>query len=198
LDVVLYVFRHIFDTDFEENVIRKLAALLSEIEDYREFSEFWNWAFRYACEARHGDKEKLVAAITGATENIRDERVKMAAMTIAEQFRQEGRNEGRNEGINEGRNEGIKIGMEEGMLIGMEEGEKKTLFRLLKKRFGNISPIIEEKLKFSKKDILDRFTDSIFDFRDLSDAEKWWELNDTQIRPQRSGVSRMGYGDGRA
>jgi predicted transposase/invertase (TIGR01784 family) len=156
LNAVLYVFRHIFDEDFEQNIVRKLAEILSKIEDYREFTEFWNWAFRYACEARYDNKEKIVAAITEATENIEDGRVQMAAMTIAEQFRQEGK----------------KLGIS---LI---------LLKQLKKRFGNVSPVIEQKLKLSDFKILDRFGESIFDFKDLSDVEKWWEIHDRKARVQ--------------
>jgi predicted transposase YdaD len=158
LNAVVYLFRHIFDDDFGEDKVGKLVMLLSAIQDYRKFYEFWNWAFRYACEARRDDKDRLLAAITGVTGNTGDGRVKMAAMTIADQFRQEGWKEGRQEG--------------------RQEGWKEALLKMLKKRFGKISPFLEEKLKLSGQDILDKFTDLIFEFTDLSDAEKWWELHD--------------------
>ncbi len=74
----------------------------------------------------------------------------MAAMTVADQFRQEGR----------------------------QVGISLILLKQVKKRFGNISPFLEQKLKKSEADMLDRFGESIFDFESLSDVEKWWELYD--------------------
>ena len=75
-------------------------------------------------------------------------------MTVAEQIRQRGITEG------EGRGR-IKTG---GIML-----------RLVKRRFGSISPLLEQKLMQSDFDVLDRFGESIFDFRNLKDAEKWWD-----------------------
>ncbi len=47
--------------------------------------------------------------------------------------------------------------------------------RLLNKRFGGISPALEKRLKDSRADLLDRFGESILDFQDLKDAERWWD-----------------------
>ncbi len=69
------------------------------------------------------------------------------AMTIAERLRQEGRVEGR----------------------------MALIQRLLNKRFGGISPALEKRLKDSRADLLDRFGESILDFQDLKDAERWWD-----------------------
>ena len=76
-------------------------------------------------------------------------------MTIAERLRQEGRQEGR--------------------LEGFQSGQSQLILKLLKKRFGYLSPALEKKLNESGVDILDRFCESIFDFESLEDAEKWWE-----------------------
>ena len=80
-------------------------------------------------------------------------------MTIAERIKQEGRTEGKLEGKLEGRMEGRMV----------------LIHKLLNKRFGKISPTLEEKLQNSKLDILDKFGESLFDFNDLKDAENWWE-----------------------
>ncbi len=45
-----------------------------------------------------------------------------------------------------------------------------------KKRFGNISSFLEQKLGQSDSEKLDKFGESIFDFKDLNDAEQWWEM----------------------
>ncbi len=49
------------------------------------------------------------------------------------------------------------------------------LMKQVKNRFGNISAAIERKLGESDVDILDKFGESIFDFKDLNDAERWLE-----------------------
>ncbi len=73
------------------------------------------------------------------------------AMTTAEQIRQKGKKEGRIEALSS------------------------MLIKLVKKRFGNISSFLEQKLGQSDSEKLDKFGESIFDFKDLNDAERWWE-----------------------
>ena len=72
-------------------------------------------------------------------------------MTIAERLKQEGRIEGK------------------------LEGRMVLIQKLLNKRFGKISPALEKQLRNSKIDNLDKFGESLFDFKDLKDAENWWE-----------------------
>ncbi len=74
-------------------------------------------------------------------------------MTIAEQIRQRGREEGRQDGISF------------------------ILIKQLKMRFGDVPPTLEQNLGESEPEVLGEFGDSIFDFKDLSDAEKWWEVH---------------------
>jgi predicted transposase/invertase (TIGR01784 family) len=69
------------------------------------------------------------------------------AMTIAERIKQEGRVEGRM------------------MLIRKQ----------LNKRFGEMSPDLEKKLKDSELDLLDQFGEALFDFNNLKEAERWWD-----------------------
>ncbi len=56
-----------------------------------------------------------------------------------------------------------------------QEGRVVLIQRQLNRRFGGISPALQKKLKDSKPDLLDRFGESIFDFKDLKDAERWWD-----------------------
>ncbi len=62
---------------------------------------------------------------------------------------------------------------------GVEKGRLETaislLLKLTKKRFGKASLILEKKLEQSDLDTLDRFGDSFFDFKNIEDAEKWWD-----------------------
>ncbi len=84
-------------------------------------------------------------------------------MTIAEQLRQQGIEKG------------VEIGVEKGVGIGVEKGKLTLLLELLEQRFGNVSPIIEKRLRQSDKDTFKKFGASMFDFNDLKDAEKWWD-----------------------
>ena len=76
-----------------------------------------------------------------------NKKARRMAMTIAERFRQEG----------------IAIGR-----IGLIQKQ-------LSKRFGGVSPMLEKKLRNSDMNALDKFAESIFDFKNLNDAERWWE-----------------------
>lgn len=80
-------------------------------------------------------------------EVLGNEDARRMAMTIAERLRQEG----------------------------MGIGRFELLQKLLNKRFGYLPPVIERKLSESGMDDLDRFGESIFEFKTLEDAEKWWE-----------------------
>lgn len=81
---------------------------------------------------------------------LNNENARRLAMTIAERMRQEGVNEVRDK---------MRI----------------LLSKQVAKRFGRISPKLEERPRQSDFDILDQFGESIFDFKDLKDAESWWE-----------------------
>ena len=85
-----------------------------------------------------------------------DEKVTEVAMTAADQMRQEGAREAT-----------MKATMKTGGI----------LVKQISKRFGNVSLYLKQNLMNSDLDTLDRFGESIFDFKDLKDAERWWELH---------------------
>ncbi len=58
------------------------------------------------------------------------------------------------------------------------EGISLLLFGQMQERFGTVSRQIEQRLGKSDAGTLDRFGRAIFRFRDLKDAEKWWEDNE--------------------
>ncbi len=155
LRVVLYLFKHIFDDDFEA-MFRKTMDLLVAIEDQTIYLEFLEWVLRYTYHARNDSREDIEKVIDEETERIADERIRRHAMTIAEQYKEVGREEGREEG---------RI-----------EGAAATLINLLHVRFGDISKALENKLGESDGDRLKEFGRSMFDFKDLNDAENWWGM----------------------
>ncbi|CAN2044326.1 DUF4351 [Candidatus Magnetomoraceae bacterium gMMP-1] len=57
---------------------------------------------------------------------------------------------------------------------GEKSGKSSILVTQLIKRFGKISPSLEKGLKASDVEVLDKLGESIFDFKALSDVEKWW------------------------
>jgi hypothetical protein len=154
LAVVLHLFKHIFDEIFG-NVFRGTADRVIEIDDQKMFSEILEWAVTYFLHARNEDADELIDVISQQAEKFGDERIRRVVMTAAEQLRQKG----------------IKQGIEKGIGI----GRSALILKLLKKRFGKLSPAIEQKLNESRVEVLDRFGESIFDFKDLKDAEKWWD-----------------------
>lgn len=154
LGVVLYLMKHIFDDDYGERFV-EAAKYLGKIDDQKVQLEFLEWMLRYTYQARD-DREEYIDRGLDALENENGRRM---AVTIAERLRQEGRLEGRLEGKLEGR----------------KEGRDELILKLLKKRFGHLSPAIKRKLSESGVDVLDRFGESIFDFESLEDAERWWE-----------------------
>ena len=154
LGVVLYLMKHIFDENFGEH-IESAIEYLGKIYSQETQLEFLEWMLRYAYHAREDD---LGENIDRGLNALGDENARRMAMTIAERLRQEGREEG----VQEGFQKGIGFGRE-------------LILKLLKKRFGYLSPALERKLNESGVDVLDRFGESIFEFESLEDAEKWWE-----------------------
>ncbi len=69
----------------------------------------------------------------------------------------------------------IEKGWKKGREEGWEEGKTALILSLIQKRFGQTSSVIEQKLRKSNPEILDQFGLSILDFKDLEDAEKWWD-----------------------
>ncbi len=149
LHVVLNLMKHIYDDDFSD-ILHRAMDILLKIKDETIFLEFLEWILRYAFHARNEEDENLKGIIDREAEKLGDERIRRSAMTIAERLRQQG----------------------------LDEGKLKTisiLLKLTKKRFGSVSPVLEEHLKQSDFDMLDKFGESIFDFNDIKDAEKWWD-----------------------
>ena len=97
--------------------------------------------------AYHAREDDLDTHIDRGLNALDNENARRTAMTIAERLRQEG----------------------------FHNGQSQLILKLLKKRFGYLSPTLEKKLNESGVDVLDRFGESIFDFESLEDAEKWWE-----------------------
>ena len=149
LHVVLNLFKHIYDDDFGD-ILSQSITLLRKIDDKTIYFDFMEWVLRYTINARDENFEELKQVIDREMERLGDERIRRSAMTMAQKLIQEG----------------------------VEEGRLKTAIMLLKmteKLFGHIPPTLEKKLKKSNMDLLGKFGVSIPDFKDIEDAEKWWD-----------------------
>ena len=89
------------------------------------------------------------------------------AMTIAEQWHEEGRQEGiargREEGIARGREEGIARGREEGLARGRAEGRIAALRSLLSSKFGSraLDATCEARLRAATPAAVDRYLERV-------------------------------------
>ncbi len=151
VQVVLYLMKHIFDEDFGAH-LEKGLQYLGKIGNEKTQLEFLEWMLRYAYSAREDNLHENIDRGLDALDNINARKV---AMTIAERLKQEGRTEG--------------------IFEGEVKGRMMLIQKQLNKRFGGISPALEKRLKDSRPDVIDRFGESIFDFKDLADAERWWD-----------------------
>ena len=120
--------------------------------------KFLNWHC-VTYHARNEDEETVRKYVEEGIKYFDDIKAREVAMTVAEQIEKRGEKRGLGEGK-------IRTG---GIIL-----------KLIKKRFGSASPLIEQKLMQSDFDMLDKFGESIFDFKNLYDVEKWWEVHGTE------------------
>lgn len=154
LGAMLHLFKHIFDEDFGQHLLR-VMEILSQIREPQIALEFLELALRYVYHARNEDENTVRKYIEQGAEYFDDEKAREVTMTIAERIERRGEKRGR------------KIGEKTGFFSAYQT--------LLQKRFGSLPPALEKKLSDANLNMLRLFGDSILDFRDLKEAEKWWE-----------------------
>ena len=76
----------------------------------------------------------------------------------------------RDEGIEQGRVEGIEQGRVEGIREGRVEGERTVLERLLRQRFGPLSPAAADRLHEASATDLEAWAENLLDARTLDDV----------------------------
>ncbi len=128
LNVTLHMFRHIFDAG-SQTVFGQAADMAVGIKDGRLFGEILRWAVICFFRARNEDAGELAELIRREAGRIGDERIREVAMTAAEQLQKRGE------------------------ILGASG----IILKLTRKRFGKISSALEQKLKKSDMDMLDRF-----------------------------------------
>ncbi len=69
----------------------------------------------------------------------------------------------------------VDIAERTGIEKGMGKGASSVIEKQLNRRFGCIPPSLETRLKSSRVEVLEKLGESMFDFENLGDVEKWWE-----------------------
>jgi hypothetical protein len=67
--------------------------------------------------------------------------------------------------------------MEKGLEQGRQEGERTMLLCLLRKRLGDLEPVVEEQVKGFSADRLEELGEALFDFRSLADLGTWLQTH---------------------
>ena len=93
---------------------------------------------------------------------------------VIERHKSEGREEGLAEGLERGMRQGMQQGMEQGMRQGTRQGrvdgERVVLERLLRRRFGSLSPEVEERMAEASAADLETWADKVLDADALEDV----------------------------
>ena len=83
---------------------------------------------------------------------------------------QRAREEGMQRGVERGIEQGMEQGMERGMERGRVEGERAVLERLLRRRFGQLPPVVAERLVRASAADLETWAENVLDAERLGDV----------------------------
>jgi len=137
---------------------------LQELEDKQKGIEYFETFIRYIFNARANLTKKDVREIINKISKTYSEGSELV-MTLAEIFRQEGKEEG------------IKQGIEKGIEKGIQQGERRKslnyAIKLLTKKFGKLPEEYKEKLNNADIEILDLIIEEIFSLESLDDVDKY-------------------------
>ncbi len=154
LRIILSLFRDVFTKDSKTVKATALRAIehLNELEDRQTGIEYFETLIKYLLNVGKRLKKEDIEDMIKKVENCYPEGSEVV-MTLAEKFREEGR--------------------EEGVLRGRKEERIKTATRLLTRKFGTLPEDIKIKIKQLDADTLEILIDSIFEYKSLDDAKKY-------------------------
>ena len=144
VDVYGHAVRGLLDLEPDPGMREKY---LKFIDTYAELTE--NELKRYRTE--HPEEGRIVAGLT--------------QKALDESWR-----EGTQHGMEQGLQDGIQQGMRDGLEQGRVEGERTALERLLRRRFGRLSPEVDERLRGASADELGAWFDNVLDAETLEDV----------------------------
>jgi hypothetical protein len=98
-----------------------------------------------------------------AAETDEDREFFMSTHDIVEEFRAAARQQG----IQQGLEQGVQQGLEQGIQQGLERGVQQTLLKLLRLRFDNLPPSVEQRISHASAEEVDRWTERVLFARSL-------------------------------
>ena len=72
---------------------------------------------------------------------------------------------------------GYERGKEEGIQEGRQEGELAVIFKQLKRRVGELSPEVQQRIQSLSVNQLENLAEVLLDFTSMSDLLNWLESN---------------------
>ena len=75
----------------------------------------------------------------------------------------------------QGIQQGIQQGVQQGIQQGVQQGEVALVMRQLSRRFGQISPELEQQIHRLSTDQLEALGEALLDFSDVTDLQSWLE-----------------------
>ncbi len=75
----------------------------------------------------------------------------------------------------EGRQEGLQQGLRQGLQEGLHQGEAVVILRLLRRRFGEMPPAMEERIRQLSVAQIEALAEVLLDFTDLGELTVWLE-----------------------
>ncbi len=67
----------------------------------------------------------------------------------------------------------LKEGLEQGLEQGRQEGEVQLVLRLLHRRFGELSPTLEQQIRRLSVEQLEALAEELLDFSTVEELENW-------------------------
>ncbi len=89
---------------------------------------------------------------------------------MVDEGHKKGLDEGHKEGHKKGLDEGHKKGLDEGHKKGLDEGRRSFLLGLLRKRFGDVPGLIQERINSANAEELDAWAERLFSAASLDDV----------------------------
>ncbi|HJW87622.1 MAG TPA: DUF4351 domain-containing protein [Candidatus Brocadiaceae bacterium] len=77
---------------------------------------------------------------------------------------------GKQQGLQHGMQQGMRQGMQQGVQQGMQQGESTMLFRLLERKFGQVSKKVKRKIEAADSDTLLEWGEKILSASTIDDV----------------------------
>ena len=134
LRIVFMIFKHLYTGELVER-LPSILGLLDELEDKKTGLEYLSVLLRYLSE------QKVVPMNTEQLKEVVEKALPKGGdimLSLAEQWKEEGYEEGIEQGKKQGIKQGKKQGLEEGKAVGERETAREMFLRLLEARFGAV------------------------------------------------------------